>query len=113
KPGVDFLSAHLCLRNDGNIKQLAIGDYHVNLGQGLIHWQSFSSLRSTEITSIKKHSEKIRPYSSAGEFNFHRGIAMQYALHDLQFLVFYSGRKLSSNRSEEHTSELQSRENLV
>lgn len=97
KPGADFLSAHLFLRNAGNIKQLAIGDYHVNLGQGLIHWQSFSSLRSTEITSIKKHSEKIRPYSSAGEFNFHRGIAMQYALHDLQFLVFYSGRKLSSN----------------
>ena len=34
--GFDFYSAHCYIRNLGILKSLAIGDYHVSFGQGLI-----------------------------------------------------------------------------
>ncbi len=39
KNGFDFYSAHFFVRNLGIIKSLAIGDFTVNLGQGLTQWQ--------------------------------------------------------------------------
>lgn len=97
KPGFDFLSVHLFFRNIGKIKQLAIGDYTINLGQGLIQWQSLSFAKSAEITSVKKQAEKIRPYTSAGEFNFHRGLALQLKHKNIYTMLFFSNRNLSSN----------------
>ena len=76
KRGFDFYSAHLFVRNVGHIKTLAIGDYTVNLGQGLIHWQSLAFKKSAEVMSIKRQSAVLRPYSSAGEFYFNRGVGI-------------------------------------
>ena len=40
KKGFDFYSFHLFARKLGIIQALAIGDFSVNMGQGLIQWQS-------------------------------------------------------------------------
>src|SRR6202042_3274314 len=37
--GFDFYSFHFFLRQTGLIRALAIGDFTVNMGQGLIQWQ--------------------------------------------------------------------------
>lgn len=42
KAGFDFYSVHLFARRLGIIQSLAIGDFTVNLGQGLIQWQSLA-----------------------------------------------------------------------
>ena len=36
--GFDFYSAHFFLRNQGFVKQLAIGDFQAQFGKGLTYW---------------------------------------------------------------------------
>ena len=71
--GFDFYSFHFFARKMGIVQALAIGDFTVNMGQGLIQWQSLAFKKSSDITAIKRQSAVLRPYSSAGEFYFFRG----------------------------------------
>src|SRR5205085_8420550 len=75
----DFYSAHFFLHNPGMIRTLALGDYTVNMGQGLIQWQGLAFKKGTDITGIKRQSAVLRPYNSAGEVNFHRGAGITIA----------------------------------
>jgi hypothetical protein len=93
----DFVSFHLFVRQLGIIRSLAVGDYTINFGQGLIHWQSQAFHKSAAVISIKRQSETLRPYQSAGEYNFHRGVAATLQKRNLQFTFFTSVRKLSAN----------------
>jgi hypothetical protein len=74
KSGFDFYSAHFFLRNIGFIRSLAIGDFTVNLGQGLTQWQSLAFKKSSEVINTKRQLAVLRPYHSAGEIIFHRGV---------------------------------------
>ena len=40
--GFDFYSFHFFARQLGVVKSLAVGDFAVNMGQGLIQWQSLA-----------------------------------------------------------------------
>jgi hypothetical protein len=95
--GFDFYSCHLFMRNIGIIHSLAIGDFALNMGQGLIQWQSLGFRKSTEITAIKKQSPVLRPYTSAGEYNFHRGVGITLAKKRMFLTVFGSLRRLDAN----------------
>jgi hypothetical protein len=95
-PG-DFRSAHLFVRQAGFIKTLAIGDYTLNLGQGLIHWQSQAFKKSSSVLNTKRQSEVLRPYQSAGEFNFLRGVAVTMGKRALNVTGFISKRTLTAN----------------
>ncbi|TBR19532.1 MAG: hypothetical protein EPO57_03215 [Chitinophagaceae bacterium] len=97
KQGFDFYSAHLFLRNVNNWNAIAIGDYTINMGQGLIQWQALSFGKSSEISSIKKQSSVLMPYNSAGEINFHRGVGATFRKNKIEATVFASIRKLSAN----------------
>ncbi len=97
KTGFDFYSVHLFARRIGIVQSLALGDFTVNMGQGLIQWQSLAFKKSTAITSIKRQSAVLRPYHSAGEFNFHRGLGITISKGRIASTVFVSNRKLSSN----------------
>ena len=94
--GFDFYSAHLFVKNIGLIKTLALGDFSVNLGQGLTSWQSLSFNKGAEILNIKRQSEVIRPYNSAGEIEFHRGAAITLARNRWEGTAFASFRKLDA-----------------
>ena len=95
--GFDFYSAHLFARKIGAIQSLALGDFTVNMGQGLIQWQSLAFRKSVDILTIKRQSPVLRPYNSAGEFNFHRGVGITVQKGKLEATVFASVRKLSAN----------------
>ncbi len=97
KRGFDFYSVHLFAKRLGLIQSLAIGDFTVNLGQGLIHWQSLAFRKSTTITAVKRQSAVLRPYHSAGEYNFHRGLGITLQKGAVETTVFVSLRKISSN----------------
>lgn len=71
--GFDFYSAHLFARNIGKIKALALGDFTVNLGQGLTSWMSIAFKKSPDIMAVKRQAPVLKPYSSPGEIFFHRG----------------------------------------
>lgn len=97
RAGFDFYSLHLFVRNVGIIHSLAVGDFAVNIGQGLIQWQSLGFRKSTEITAIKRQSPVLRPYTSAGEYNFHRGAGITLHKKRLFLTAFASLRHLDAN----------------
>lgn len=96
--GFDFYSVHFFVRQLGKIKALALGDYTVNLGQGLIQWQSLGFGKSAEIMSIKRQSPVLLPYRSPGEFNFNRGAAVTLRVQEnIEATAFVSSKKFSGN----------------
>ncbi len=97
KKGFDFYSAHLFARNMGVIQSLAIGDFTVNMGQGLIHWLGLAFGKSVDVMGVKRQSAILRPYNSAGEFLFHRGAGITLKKGMFETTAFASFRNLSTN----------------
>jgi hypothetical protein len=97
KQGFDYYSAHLFVRNIGIIKSLAVGDFTVNMGQGLTQWQSLAFKKSVDVTNIKRQLPVLRPYNSAGEINFHRGLGVTLAKNSFEMTGFVSYRHLDAN----------------
>jgi len=95
--GFDFYSFHLFARKIGAIQALALGDFTVNMGQGLIQWQSLAFKKSVDVLGVKRQSAILRPYSSAGEFYFHRGAGITLRKGKMEATAFISFRKLSAN----------------
>lgn len=95
--GFDFYSAHIFIRDMGIIKALALGDFTVNLGQGLTQWQSLAFKKGPGITSAKRQSAVLKPYNSAGEINFHRGAGITIGKRNWEATIFGSFRKLDAN----------------
>lgn len=97
KKGFDFYSAHFFVRNRGIIRSLAIGDFTVNLGQGLTQWQSLAFKKSSEVINNKRQLAVLRPYHSAGEINFHRGVGITIAKNKIEATSFLSYKKVDAN----------------
>ncbi|MEO5683676.1 MAG: helix-hairpin-helix domain-containing protein [Chitinophagaceae bacterium] len=97
KQGFDFYSFHFFARRLGTIKALAMGDFTVNLGQGLLQWQSLAFKKSADVMAVKRQSATLRPYHSAGEYNFHRGIGVTLQRKNWEATLFASFRKISAN----------------
>jgi hypothetical protein len=95
--GFDFYSFHLYARKLGLIKALALGDFTVNLGQGLIQWQSLAFKKSVDIAAVKRQADVLRPYNSAGEYLFQRGVGITVGRKNLEFTAFASLRNLDAN----------------
>ena len=100
KLGFDFYSAHFFLRNSGAIKSFALGDFSVNLGQGLTEWQSLAFNKGSELTNIKRQSEVLRPYNSAGEILFNRGAGITLQKKNWEVTGFAGYRKIDASINE-------------
>lgn len=97
KSGFDFYSFHFFARRLGIIQSLAIGDFTVGFGQGLIQWQGLAFKKSADVLNIKRQGPELKPYNSAGEYNFHRGIGITLQKKNIQCTLFGSYRKLNAN----------------
>jgi hypothetical protein len=95
--GFDYYSAHLFMRNVGIIKNLAIGDYTVNMGQGLIQWQSLAFKKSVDVVNTKRQASILRPFNSTNEYFFNRGAGITLEKNRFQLTGFASFRKVSGN----------------
>jgi hypothetical protein len=111
RKGFDFYSAHLFLKNIGIVKQLAIGDYHVQFGQGLTMWSGFSVGKAAGSVVMRKRAPALRPHSSSNEYAFMRGAATTVALGKIDLTAFYSNRKVDANLVP--SDSLQSTEEMV
>jgi hypothetical protein len=94
--GFDFYSLHLFARKLGPVKLLALGDFTVNMGQGLIHWQSLAFKKSAEVLAVKRQADIIRPYNSAGEYNFNRGLGVTVGAGKIEVTAFASTRQVDA-----------------
>jgi hypothetical protein len=95
--GFDFYSAHLFVRNIGIVKALAIGDYQVEYGQGLIMWSGLSFGKSADIFGVKKSGLGIKPYTSVNENLFMRGGAISLGYEKWEADFFYSNLNVDAS----------------
>ncbi|MCS6818824.1 MAG: helix-hairpin-helix domain-containing protein, partial [Chitinophagales bacterium] len=97
KRGFDFYSGHFFIRNRKLIRALALGDYELRLGQGLIMWTGFGFRKSPAVMLVKRESPKVRPYTSMNEFMFLRGGALTIGKKNWEATAFISYRQLDAN----------------
>ena len=94
KRGFDFYSAHFYLRNIGKrVKAVAIGDYNISFGQGLMLYTGFGFGKSSQTTNIARGGQTLRPYTSVNEFSFLRGAATTLGFGKKTELTLFASRK--------------------
>jgi hypothetical protein len=101
KRGFDFYSAHLYLTDYKRFKQLAIGDYQAQFGQGLTFWSGLAFGGGLGISGLKRAAKGLSPYTSAQEDLFLRGVGVTSEFKDLQLTLFYSRRAIDANLDED------------
>ena len=99
KNGYDYTSFHLYGQKVNRfIDLIALGDYKVNMGQGLILHNGFGGNKSAYVTNVKKGGKFFRPHSSTSEINFFRGGGLSINVApNIQVAAFYSDVRRDAN----------------
>ena len=96
--GFDFYSYHFQVYNRGKIKVLALGDYQLQFGQGLVFGAGFNPGKGAEtVATIRRSSLGIRPYASVLESGYFRGGAVTIKQNNLELTTFYSRLRQDGN----------------
>ena len=90
--GLDYLSYHAQLMNKKKIKNVILGDFQCQFGQGLLLGNAFGLGKGGEtVSTIRKSYSGFLPYTSVNEAGYLRGLAATYQLHrDITLSAFYS-----------------------
>lgn len=95
KKGYDFYSPYLFIRNIGKIKALAIGNYRLSYGYGLVINTDFGMGKTATLSSLGNKNQGIRKHSSTDEYNYFQGVAGSYQWKKRWTLdAFYSYRRM-------------------
>ncbi len=97
KNGFDYFSAHAYISGFGTVDRLAIGDYQVQMGQGLTMWTGLAFGKPADLFSIKRNARGVTPYRSVDENNFLRGAAVTLMKNDFKLTLFGSKKKKDAN----------------
>lgn len=93
----DHRSGYLMMSKKGIINRIIIGDFLVNMGQGVIHWQGHAFGRSSNIIQGLKQSELFKAHTGTDENIFHRGAAISLSKHQFEFSTFVSRLRIDAN----------------
>jgi len=94
----EFSSGHIYVKDLALIKNLVIGDYYIEFGQGLALWNVYGLSKSSDaVYPVKKNERRIIPYKSTSENNFFRGAAVEFDYKSFSLSVFYSKNKFDAN----------------
>jgi hypothetical protein len=97
KNGFDFYSAHAFFKGGKYLKAAVVGDYQVQIGQGLNLWSSYAFGKTADIATIKKNAIPIKPYTSVDESRFLRGAAVDLSYKRFSLLLFGSKKKIDAS----------------
>ena len=93
--GYDYYSFYLLLQNCGRLKSLAVGNYRLSFGQGLVMSTDYLMGKTIYASSFNNRSTGIKKHSSTDEYNYFRGVATTVALTKrLSVSAFYSHRNM-------------------
>lgn len=104
KHGFDFYSASLHFYELGRVKNLVLGDYSLQIGQGLNLWSGLSFGKGSLLQNIPRQVIGVRPYTSTNEVLFLRGIAGTVNLNRVAITPFLSYKKLDATIDGENES---------
>jgi len=87
----NFLSYHFTVYNKGRWKAVSLGDFQMQAGQGLVFGAGFTVGKGAEtITTVRRSTIGLRPYTSVLEFGFFRGAAATYRLGNFNLTALAS-----------------------
>lgn len=93
-PGFDFYSYHLLLENKFGLDDIILGDFQLQVGQGIVFGAGFNAGKGAEtVNTTKRSTLGIRPYTSVLESGFFRGVGMSKSIKNFHFMLFYSQAK--------------------
>ncbi len=92
KKGYDFYSFYFLGKDLRRVKTLALGNYRLNFGQGLVMNTGFSMGKNASIASIGNSTQGIRQHASTEEFDFFQGGAITLGSEEFTVSAFYSMR---------------------
>lgn len=93
--GYDYYSFYLLLKNWGRLKALAVGNYRLSFGQGLVISTDYLMGKTIYASSFNNRSGGVKKHSSTDEYNYFRGLAATVALSKhWDISGFYSHRSL-------------------
>ncbi|WP_233254068.1 helix-hairpin-helix domain-containing protein [Hymenobacter sedentarius] len=97
--GPDYVSAHVLLQERGRLKTLALGDYQLQFGQGLLLSSGLGVGKGAEtITTLRRSSVGVRAYASLLENTFFRGGAATVQMAPtVQATAFVSHKNVDAN----------------
>ena len=95
RQGYDYYSFYLLFKDCGRLKTLAVGNYRLSFGQGLVISTDYLLGKTVYASSFNTRSGGIRKHSSTDETNYFRGAAATVSITK-QWSVsgFYSHRSL-------------------
>ncbi|MEY3585076.1 MAG: hypothetical protein RLZZ243_140, partial [Bacteroidota bacterium] len=96
KQGFDFYSAHAFFKGGKYLKSAVIGDYQIQVGQGLNLWSSYAFGKTSDLTTMKRTAIPIRAYTSVDESRFLRGAAADFGYGNWSMLLFASNKKMDA-----------------
>ncbi len=97
KKGYDYYGFHVMLRNVGKLRALALGDYRLSFGQGLVMNNDFMLGKSFFSSNIVKQTSLPKRHFSTAESGFFRGAATVVRLQNVDITTFYSNHHIDAN----------------
>jgi hypothetical protein len=97
KNGMDFYSGFISLQNTGVLRQLTVGNFNADFGQGLTLCSGISSGAIPGTGNLRRYAGGIRPSQSVNEGNYLRGLAFVLKKGRFRFSGFYSYHKRDAN----------------
>jgi hypothetical protein len=90
----DYATFHLQLQNKGMVKNLVVGDYLMQFGQGLIFSAGFAPGKGNEpVYSTRRSNIGIKPYNSIIENGSFRGAATTIKVKNIEFTAMAASNK--------------------
>ena len=105
KNGFDFYSAHAFFKGGKYISAAVVGDYQVQVGQGLNIWSSYAFGKTADIATMKRTANPLKAYTSVDEARFLRGAAVDLSYGNFDLLLFASRKKVDAAVIEDSTLE--------
>jgi hypothetical protein len=94
----DFTTFHLQIKNFDFIKNIIIGDYTFEFGQGLTMWSRYAFSKGSEAVEVlPRNSRGLIPYLSTDENQFLRGIAFVSSYEKFTLSAFFSSKYLDAS----------------
>lgn len=97
--GFDHYGVSLYAKDVGIFKELLLGNYALQIGQGLVMWNGLSFGKGAMMTSSARQGVGLRSYTSMNEHNYLSGLSTRLSIDKWEITPFISWRKLSGNRS--------------
>lgn len=85
--GYDFFSPYLYISDMGVVKELALGNFKAQFGQGLLLGGGFSFGKSMAMTNMQRSRQGLRPHASTQEYGYLRGAGAAFRQGHVTFTV--------------------------